>query len=224
MRRVKPKQPKIRIDGGRRRDLDKKRVARRMESLPSGAPTSSEAQARQKAMDKRAAAERKAAAIGHDGATISKVRIRLSGPRKTVQQMRCRPGTFEWRYGRNKQDALFHAGNHFAILWERAGVAVASSADFLRGTKSGYASGISDRRVVAIDALRGLVERVGQFSFERLMLYCVQGATSDEIAIREKQDKRTMGTVLANDLRQCAIHFKYLGTNHSRKHSVSETV
>jgi len=152
---------------------------------------------------------------------LAKAKITLTHERSSHHTICCRPGTFEWRYGRGKPSALFHAGNHFAILWERAGVSVASSADFLRGTKSGYATGISDGRVAAIDALRGLVKRVGHFSFERLMLYCVQGATSDEIAARELQEKRAIATVLANDLRQCAIHFKFLGPNNH--HSATET-
>ncbi|MCP8894281.1 hypothetical protein KYK29_05015 [Shinella daejeonensis] len=158
---------------------------------------------------------------GKDGAVLAKVRLRVSSQRSAHLTIRCRPGSFEWRYGRGEPCALFYAGNHFAILWERAGATVASSADFLRGTKAGHRTGISDSRVAAIDALRGLVDEIGRLSFERLMLYCVQGATSDEIATREQQEKRAIATVLANDLRQCAIHFNFV----SRKtHFDRETI
>jgi hypothetical protein len=124
-----PKKPGIRIDGGKRRDFNKERIGGRMAALPKDAPTPKQTAARQKAMETRAKAERKAAKIGHEGAVTSKVRVRdLQGQRARTltQTIRCRPGTFEWRYGRNKQDALFHAGNHLAILWERAGMTIAS--------------------------------------------------------------------------------------------------
>lgn len=159
---------------------------------------------------------------GKDGARLIKVQTRISSGRTASHTMRCRTGTFEWRYGR-KQGALFHAGNHFAILWERAGIAVTSSADFLRGTASGYPTGISDGRVAAIDALRGLVEKLGHYSFERLMMYCVDGRTATEIAKVEQCEGREIGMVLNNDLRQCAIHFKYLGKTSARHRFAAET-
>jgi hypothetical protein len=108
------------------------------------------------------------------------------------------------------------------MLWERAGIAVASSADFLRGTASGYATGISDGRVAAIDALRGTVEKLGHFAFERLMMYCVKGMTASDIARLERCSGREIGTVLNSDLRQCAIHFKLLGSSSGRIRSTSE--
>lgn len=222
-----PRKPGLRIDGSKRRELNKERIAERMagvvKPVRSAAQVEADRVARRKADDRtrRVTAKLVRQDGGKEGAVLAKARVTISHERSSHHTIRCRPGTFEWRYGRGKPSALFHAGNHFAILWERAGVSVASSADFLRGTKSGYATGISDGRVAAIDALRGLVKRVGHFSFERLMLYCVQGATSDEIAARELQEKRAIATVLANDLRQCAIHFKFLGPN--KHHSVTET-
>lgn len=218
------RKPGIRFDGGKRRDLNKERVAGRMAALPEQAPTSEQTAIRRKAMQERARMERKAAKIGHEGAITSRIKVRdLQGQRarSLTQTIRCRPGTFEWRYGRNRQDAYFHAGNHFAILWERAGIALQSSAQFLRGIKSGYAAGISDGRVAAIDSLRGLVERIGHSGFERLMAYCVHGKSAAEIASLEMQTQRNIATILHNDLRQCAIHFKFLGVN--KCHSESET-
>jgi hypothetical protein len=158
---------------------------------------------------------------GKEGTKLAKVKVKISSDRTAHRTVRCRTGSFEWRYGR-KQTALFHAGNQFAILWERAGIAVASSADFLRGTASGYATGISDGRVEAIDALRGTVEKLGHFAFERLMMYCVEGMTATEIARVERCSGREIGTMLNNDLRQCAIHFKLLGNSGRKIRSTSE--
>lgn len=219
----------IRIDGGKRRDLNKERVAGRMAGMvkPARAPeqravtAEAERKADKKARQRVANLARDGG--GKDGSVLSKVKVKISSDRTARQTIRCRPGTFEWRYGRNKQSVLFHAGNHFAVLWERAGVAVASSADFLRGTASGYPSGIGDGRVAAIDALRGSVGKLGQFSFDRLMLYCVQGMTAAEIGRLEMLTDREIATVLASDLRQCAIHFKFLGTGRGRIRSTSET-
>jgi hypothetical protein len=172
------------------------------------------------------AEQRKAATLirddgGKEGARLTKVKVKISSDRTAHRTIRCRTGTFEWRYGR-KQTALFHAGNQFAILWERAGIAVASSADFLRGVTSGYPTGISDGRVAAIDDLRGAVEKLGHFTFERLMMYCVEGMTASEIAKRERCSGREIATVLNNDLRQCAIHFKFLGNANGKIRSTSE--
>lgn len=160
---------------------------------------------------------------GKDGSRLSTVRLRLSDERMGRQVMRSRPGTFEWRYGRNRQDALFHAGSHFAQLWERAGATVASSADFLRGIRSSYITGIADGRLTAIDKLRGCVEALGRFGFERLMAYCVEGKTAAEIAKMEGQDERQIATVLHHDLRHCAIHFNFLGSARKKVRNGSET-
>lgn len=230
MKRVKgPKPPKpgIRVDGGKRRDLNGARVAGRMAGIVK--PPRSAEEVAATGVAKRKAAEagvRKARALlrddgGKEGARLTKVKVKISSDRTAHRTVRCRTGTFEWRYG-GKQSALFHAGNHFAVLWERAGVAVASSADFLRGTASGYPSGIGDGRVAAIDALRGAVEKLGHFTFERLMMYCVEGMTASEIAKLERCSGREIGTVLNNDLRQCAIHFKFLGNSANRVRSTSE--
>lgn len=225
------KQPEIkagvRIDGGKRRDLNGSRVAGRMagvvKSPRSAGEIAASAATKRKAIE---AGQRKTASLirddgGKDGARLTKVKVKISGDRTAHRTVRCRTGTFEWRYGR-KQSALFHAGNEFAILWERAGIAVASSADFLRGTASGYPTGVSDGRVAAIDALRGAVGKLGYFTFERLMMYCVQGLTATEIAKVERCSGREIGMVLNNDLRQCAIHFKYLGNSNGRIRSTSE--
>jgi hypothetical protein len=148
---------------------------------------------------------------GKEGAKVSVVKLRVSGERVARQAIRAKPGTFEWRYGRHKQDALFHAGSHLARLWERAGIAIASSADFLRGTGGGYAVGIGDGRVAAIDKLDGFRTSMGVGASERLIDYCVVGLTSTEIAQKNGTKERDMAPVLHQDLRDCALHFHFLG-------------
>lgn len=150
---------------------------------------------------------------GKAGAKMTSIKIRISGQRSETMAMRSRPGTFEWRYGRKKQDVHFHAGSHLAKLWERAGIAVASSANFLRGTGSGYATGISDGRVAAIDKLSGFVKEMGRAPAERLIDYCVAGLTTAEIARKHGAKEREMAPVLHHDLRACAQHFNFLTGN-----------
>jgi hypothetical protein len=216
MRKVKePKPPKpgIRIDGPRRFDRNKTEARRQALAKVADRP---------KPGDKTAAAKARASEAkrvdrlmksdgGKDGARVSRVKLRISAMREERAVMRCRPGTFEWQYGRDKQDMLFHAGSHLAILWERAGIAVASSADFLRGTASGYAIGISGARLAAIEKLKAFVVEVGRKVSERLIAYCVSGRTSTEIARMEGVAERDMPAVLRQDLRACAEHFKFLG-------------
>lgn len=206
-----PRKPGIRIDGGKRRDLNKQRVAERMAGLVDHAPTPEQAASRRKQLAKRERAEKRAAALGHDGARLSRVKVKLTASRAGYQTVRSRPGTFEWRYGRNEQDALFHAGNHLAILWERAGMTIASSANFLRGITSGYATGLSDSRVQAIDQLDGFRDAMGEKQAERLIDYCVLGMTTAEIARKDGAKERDMAPVLHQHLRDCARHFKFMG-------------
>jgi hypothetical protein len=209
-----PKKPGIRIDGGERRDLNKDRVAGRMTALAKDAPTPEQTAARRTAMEKRAQAERKAAKIGNEGAKAYRIKVRdLQGQhaRTLTQTIRCRPGTFEWRYGRNKQDALFYAGSYLAQLWERAGMTIASSANFLRGITSGYATGLANGRVQAIDTLDGFREVMGQKPAERLIDYCVLGLTTAEIARKDGTKERDMAPVLHQHLRDCARHFHFMG-------------
>lgn len=146
---------------------------------------------------------------GKEGALPTKVKLRVSGARSSTQTVRCRPGSFEWKFGRNKQDALFHAGSQFAQLWERAGIAVASSADFLRGTKSGYATGISEGRLAAIQKIRTALGDLGHASTDRLIAYCVAGRTSVEIAQACGVEDRVMSAILNLDLKACARALRF---------------
>jgi len=206
-----PRKPGIRIDGGKRRDLNEERLKERMAGIVDQTTSKQQIAARREAMERRERAEKKAAATGHDGTRLSRVKVKLSSNRSSYQTIRSKPGSFEWRYGRNKQDALFHAGNHLAILWERAGMTIASSANFLRGTTSGYATGLADGRAQAIDDLDGFREAMGQKPSERLIDYCVLGLTTAEIARKDGAKERDMAPVLHQHLRDCARHFNFMG-------------
>lgn len=205
----KIRKPGIRVDGANRRDLNRQRVASRMAELPAQAPTPEQAAERKHRADKRAKDERRAAARGHDGAVVTSLKLRVSGLRKTLQSVRCRPGSFEWRYGRRKHGSEFDAGSQFAQLWERAGATVASSANFLRGTTSGYETGLSEGRAIAMQKLQTIVRELGKASTERLIAYCVKGETSSEIAARYGVRERDMGAVLALDLLACAQAMRF---------------
>jgi hypothetical protein len=137
-----------------------------------------------------------------------RVSTRISNHRLDKHTIRCRPGSFEWRYAK-RQSALFHAGNQFARLWETAGVTIASSANYLRGVKSGYHTGIPEGRLQAIQTLNGVVSELGRFSTERLIDYCVLGHTTAEIARRHEAVERDMAAVIDHDLRCCADVLRY---------------
>lgn len=208
--------PGVRIDGGKRKDLNKQRVAARMAGVPSAAPSLQDIEtahsARKKAGDqsRQRTAKFKRDDGGKDGMRLTKVKVKISADRLERQLYRCKPGTFEWKYGRDKQDALFHAGSHLAILWERAGLTVASSADFLKGTSSGYAQGIVDGRVAAIDKLEGFRAQLGAVPSAQLIDYCVEGRTAAEIAHKNGVKDREMTTILHHHLRVCAKHFDFM--------------
>lgn len=217
--------PAIRIDGGKRTDLAKQRRRREASTAArAGAPTIEDtrvADAWQREQSRaehqrQTEAERKRTAKllkqdgGKDGTKVTRVKITVSAERKDRSHFRSRPGTFEWRYGGNKQDALFHAGSHLARLWERAGMTVASSADFLRGTRSGYATGMAEGRIAAIDRLAGFRTTLGEVPASQLVDYCVAGLTVAEIAHKNGVATREMATVLHHHLKVCARHFDFM--------------
>jgi hypothetical protein len=146
---------------------------------------------------------------GKDGTKLTKVKVKISAERTERQIIRCKPGTFEWRYGRNKQDALFHAGNHFARLWEQAGTAAAASPSLEEASGAAW-RGLPDGRVAAIDVLNAASFELGRLPTSRLVDYCVNGLTTADIARKHGQKERDMAPVLHQDLRACAIHFLYL--------------
>ena len=139
-------------------------------------------------------------------------------PRYVDAVMRCRPGTFAWRFGRDKNSLEYQAGNRFAMLWERAGIAVASSADYMRGVGSGYQMGISDARLDAMDKMKGVKKLVGSAGMERLLDYCVWGMTASEIAAKCGTIERATSNILQMDLMIVSGHF---GLSASRARRVA---
>lgn len=190
--------PAVRIDGGKRIDLKARRERRGIVVAP-----------REYSCPEMPKPPRQM-----EGAVERQVRVKdLQGgsrARTLTQTIRARPGTFVWRYGRDTQTALYHAGSHFARLWEQAGIAVASSANFMRGIKSGYPSGLSETRLVAMQSVADIITDIGRYSTERLIDYCVLGFTSGEIARKHGQKEREMAAALQQDLRSLAIHLRYL--------------
>lgn len=148
---------------------------------------------------------------GYDGAQEYSAPVRLSLTRVEQRTIRCRPGTFEWRYGRKTADGtLYHAGCHFAVLYERAGTAAASSPD-LEGQGGGGAwKGLPDGRVAALDALNPINEKLGIEPRLRLIAYCVEGATVSELAILAGIPNRDMAAVIHQDITALAKHLHYL--------------
>ncbi|WP_309086408.1 DUF6456 domain-containing protein [Chelativorans sp.] len=211
---MEKKLPSIRIDGGRRIDLKARRECRGLVlNSPERTPVDRAAAQRELRREQRSVARLIGEDGGKEGAKVSSVKVRdLQGQRARtlVQAVRSRPGTFEWRYGRDKQSALYHAGSHFAQLWERAGIAIASSADFLRGTMAGYPAGKSDSRLDAQQKVSDAVREIGRYSAERLISYCVIGETAASLARKHGQSDRDMAAVLHQDLRAVAMHFRFL--------------
>lgn len=207
--------PGLRIDGARRVNLSAiraKKAALKAGKAPlRPTPTPEQAKARAQVRRKQDAAIQKRFAKyqsedgGKDGMRVGVVQQPISGSRSRRVSMRCRPGSFEWSFGRKKRDnALFLAGSQLAILWEKAGMTVASSAAFLRGVSSGYKTGVSDGRLAAIDGLLGWKDYVGTAGAERMIAYCVEGKTSTELAMLAQVPPREMTAVLTSDLRATA--------------------
>lgn len=160
-------------------------------------------------MARRANKKAKPMQPGYDGAQEYDAPVRLSLTRVESRTIRCRPGTFEWRYGRKTSDGtLYHAGCHFAVLWERAGTAAAASPN-MEAEGHGAWKGLPDGRVAALDALRPIVGALGIQPKLRLIAYCVEGASISDIANLAGVPIRDMAAVLHQDLKALASHLHY---------------
>lgn len=147
---------------------------------------------------------------GEDGTKIFRTSVRVTSSRNTTRSLRARPGTFEWAYARRTADlALYHAGSHYAQLWEAAGTADARSPDY-EAVKGASWKGMPDRRCDAMSELKFAFEKLGEAPTQRLTLYCVRGHTASEIAKIYQVEDREMAHVLRQDLRDCARHFRFL--------------
>lgn len=147
---------------------------------------------------------------GYEGAVEIATHVRISATRSEARSLRCRPGTFEWRYGRANADAaLYHAGIRFAELWEFAGTSSASSPD-LGAIGGGMWRGIQTGRLEAMDKIDAARKDIGKWSTARLVDYCVMGTTASDMATKYRHDERHMAIILNEDLRACAMHFEHL--------------
>lgn len=153
---------------------------------------------------------------GFDGMKLVASTVRVSSVRTEKRSMRARPGTFEWRYGRKSADAaLYHAGCHFADLWERAGTAAAKSRDLTVIGTPGW-RGLPEGRAAALDEVGTATRELGRLATSRLMAYCVEGRTTAEIARRHDTPERDMAAVLHQDLRACAEWCRFAGKRPDR--------
>ncbi|ORE87720.1 hypothetical protein [Aurantimonas sp. 22II-16-19i] len=148
---------------------------------------------------------------GMDGAVLHVRRLHTGTQQVLTHSVRCRPGTFEWRYGREGNEGLYHAGCDFARVWERAGIASAGSSSLVEGGGgNGQWKGLPDGRCVAMDEVREVVREIGKLTAARMVSYCVEGFKTSEIAGRFGISEKEMAAVLHMDLRTLAIHYRYL--------------
>ncbi len=147
---------------------------------------------------------------GYDGAIEIDTETRISGERSKFNLLRCRPGSFEWRYGRKTADAaLYHAGIKFAELWEFAGTASASSPD-LGAIGGGMWRGIQNGRLEAMDKIDAARDSIGAVGTALLVDYLVMGSTASEMGPKYSIDGRSMAIILDHHLHSCANHFRHL--------------
>lgn len=157
-----------------------------------------------------AKAKLKAYVPGYEGAVEIETSVRISATRSETRSLRCRPGTFEWRYGRANADAaLYHAGIRFAELWEFAGTSSASSPD-LGAAGGGMWRGIQTARLEAMEKIKAARLDIGKWGTARLVDYCVMGSPASDMATKYGHDERNMSIILNEDLRACALHFEHL--------------
>ena len=147
---------------------------------------------------------------GYDGAIEIETSVRITATRSEARSLRCRPGSFEWKWGRSgASSSMYHAGIKFAEIWEFAGTASASSPD-LAAVSGGQWRGIQSGRLEAMEKIKEARMDIGKWGTARLVDYCVMGSTASEIARKYGHDDRQMAIVLTEDLRACALHFGFL--------------
>lgn len=147
--------------------------------------------------------------IGPNDTVIDVRRMRTGTSAIATVKVRCRPGTFEWRYGRFG-NAQYHAGSEFARSWEKAGIAPSGSSIIGDGGGSGW-KGMPDGRMVALDKVRKISAEIGGPMMRRLVAYCVEGQTPKEIAMtyRQQVSDRQVSDTLDIDLIELARAMNY---------------
>lgn len=145
-----------------------------------------------------------------DGTKLELREVRTDVEAVSTIRVRCRPGSFEWRYSRSSSNQ-FHAGCEFARAWERAGITLASP--LLGDVKIGGGGwkGLPDARVKALDEVLRITREIGGPVTRRLVLYTVEGMTPKEIAKSYNVAERKMADVLDIDLIDLAKVMRYGG-------------
>jgi hypothetical protein len=151
---------------------------------------------------------------GFEGAELHVRERPIPGTRQIQRSvMRCRPGTFEWRYGRGESGTplslLYQAGVEFSGLWERAGMDGPGTVDWAKAGSPQW-RGLPDARVVALDDVKEMSRDLGKLVTARLVHYCVQGKTSTEIGMIYDLGERATGHILESDLMAAAQFFRYV--------------
>jgi hypothetical protein len=151
--------------------------------LTASCPGSSSPQGRSTLLKPKQKPRRGDPKPGPDGTIIQTRRIKTGTEAVATLKVRCRTGTFEWRYG-SKGNAQHHAGTTFSKLWERAGIAHCGGGipDLASSGSSGSAAGMSDSRVTALDRIREISREIGGPMTRRIVAYVVEGRTPKEIA------------------------------------------
>lgn len=147
---------------------------------------------------------------GYDGHVVVDTHVRITETRFDKRPTRCKAGSFEWSYGTRKSGTklmLYHAGVHFAGLWEKAHISARSPS--LIPTASTQWRGLPDSRAEAMTEIKRARLDLGRDTMSRLVDYCVLGSTVSEMAAKYDIDVRSMSAVLMADLQSAARHFRY---------------
>lgn len=150
---------------------------------------------------------------GFDGSEVHIRERPIPGTRQVQEtEIRCRPGTFEWRYGRAKpsteMDMLYQAGVEFRRVWERAGMDGPGTVDWGKVGSTQW-KGLPDTRCAALDEVKQITQTLGALTTARLVKYVVEEHTSRRIAVMFGQTERDMASWLASDLTAAAVFFHY---------------
>jgi len=153
---------------------------------------------------------------GFDGHEVHERQRAIPGTRQVqVTSMRCRPGTFEHRYGRAQPgstlELLFQAGCEFGLIWEKAGLDGPGTVEWGKVGSTPW-QGLPNARVAALDDCRRVWEGLGDLAMGRMVNYVVQGRTSRELSKTYGREKREMSAILDSDLHRVAEYFGLLTT------------
>lgn len=144
---------------------------------------------------------------GYDG---TELRLRTRARQRSV--VRCKPGTFEWRYSvgehDNVRESLYQAGVKFASIVERAGMDGPGTVDWGKVGSTQWRD-LPMPRLLALDAWKHLAQDLGKLVTSRLIGYVVEGKTTAQLARKYRVSPKMMAVQLNSDLAMAAVHFGY---------------